>query len=65
MSTAAASLGSATQRLDEIVDSLSRAERELGEVSDRLADLAHDLVRRAEELHSSVARAWTALDGAA
>lgn len=55
----------ATHRLDDAVDILGRTERELGEVSDRLAEEAHVVVRRVEDLHVAVHKAWVGLDGVA
>lgn len=64
MSTAAESLGQAASRLDEVSEEARLVASALDGVSDKLVDRAMDLVRRAEEVRDSVARARDALEGA-
>lgn len=58
-------LGSATHRVDDSLELLGHIERDVAEVSDRLADEVHAVVRAVEQLHARLARAWATMDGVA
>ena len=64
MSSAIDALDTATGRLDDVLEGAKAAANALDGISDSLIDKIREVASKADDVRSSVLRAWDALDQA-